>query len=84
MTNDTTNFSLKDGLTDRELLVRIVTQLEDLTRRLDDTTHTFVASSKDHEARLRVLEKFQWTILGAAALISLIIALVFRVVKILF
>jgi hypothetical protein len=84
VTDDMPSFSLKDGLTDRELLVRIVTQLEDLTRRLDDSTRTFMTSSRDHEARLRVLEKFQWTILGAAALISLIIALVFRVVKILF
>jgi hypothetical protein len=78
------DFSFKDGLTDRELLVRIATQLEDLTRRLDDSTRTFVTSTKDHEARIRVLEKFQWTILGASALISLLVALVFRVSRILF
>jgi hypothetical protein len=81
MTDDMPSFSLKDGLSDRELLVRIATQLEDLTRRVDESTKAFMTAARDHEARLRALEKFQWTILGAAALVSFVIATLSRVMR---
>ena len=50
---------IKLELTDRDLLVKIDTKLD-----------IYIARVLDHEARIRLLEKFQWITVGIAVAIS--------------
>lgn len=39
--------------------------------RIDENVKSLVASRADHESRIRSLEKWQWKMIGAGALVSL-------------
>ena len=51
------------ALSDRDLLVRIDTRMDIVVRRVDD-----------HELRLRLLEKFGWTLVGTSVAISFLLS----------
>ena len=53
-------------------LTAIGTQLATLTTRVDTRLDSGQATMADHEARLRALERFRYTLLGAAVAASAI------------
>ena len=53
-------------------LSAISTQLASLTTRVDGRLDTAQLTTADHEARLRLLEKFRYTLMGAVVAVQVL------------
>ena len=58
----------------RDLVIEMRTDLRNVLSRLDSLAATTAEASKDHESRLRELERGFWKTSGAAAAISAAVA----------
>lgn len=54
---------------DHDILIRLDENVKSLTRKLDEHLDTNADTIKDHETRIRFIEKYVW---GAIAIIGLI------------
>ena len=57
---------------DHDLLIRLDEKVDSLSKKLDDHFNNTETQVKDHESRIRFLERYAWGAIGILAFVELI------------